>query len=187
MKLIAGLGNPGRRYAGSRHNVGYDVVDELARRAGIDLSRHDRDFQGLVGRGSIARADALLLKPMTYMNLSGQSVAAVFRFYKLELTDVLVVQDDLDLPVGRIRLRAGGSAGGHRGLTDVLRYLGSDQVQRLRLGIGNVQRGTTVDYVLSHFDPEERELMELAVPKAADAVECWVRAGIETAMNEFNA
>jgi PTH1 family peptidyl-tRNA hydrolase len=186
VKLIAGLGNPGRRYVGSRHNVGYMVVDELARRWHVDLSRHDRHCEGLLGEGIAADQRVLLLKPTTLMNLSGRSVAAVWRFYKLDLGDVLVVHDDLDLPVGQIRLRALGSAGGHRGLLDVLRHLQSAEVPRLRVGIGKVHKAATVEYVLSRFEPAEQETVEEALTRAADVVECWLRDGITAAMNRFN-
>ncbi len=186
MKLIAGLGNPGPRYADSRHNVGFLVVDELARRWRIEVTRYDRHFEGLVGEGPIAGQRCLLLKPATFMNLSGRSVAAVWRFYKLELADLLVVHDDLDLPVGKLRLRSEGSSGGHKGLGDVILQIGSEGFARLRVGIGKVHRAATVEYVLGAFGPQERELMETAVATAADAVESWLRNGIESAMNQFN-
>ncbi len=186
MKLVAGLGNPGPRYAQSRHNIGFAVVDELARRWAAELSRYDRHFEGLVGAAAAAGQTVLLLKPATYMNESGRSVAAVWRFYKLAAEDILVVHDDLDLPVGQLRLRAAGSSGGHKGMDDVLRHLGTDTVPRLRIGIGKVRRDVTVEYVLSRFEPEERPVMEATVGRAADAVECWLTRGVAAAMNEFN-
>jgi PTH1 family peptidyl-tRNA hydrolase len=186
VKLIAGLGNPGPRYVGSRHNVGYMVVDELARRGGVDVSRHDRRFDGLFGDGPLADERVLLLKPTTFMNLSGRSVAAAQRYYKLAPEDVLVIHDDLDLPLGKLRVRASGSAGGHRGMEDVLRHFGVDGVPRLRIGIGRVHPSVTVDYVLSAFRSDEREVVETAVAQAADAAECWVRCGVDKTMNEYN-
>ena len=186
MKLVIGLGNPGPRYAESRHNIGYLVVDELARRWAADVSRYDRDFEGLIGEAQAEGQRVLLLKPMTFMNLSGRSVAAVRRFYKLATQDVLVIYDDLDLPVGQLRVRAGGSAGGHRGMTDVLQQLATDEVPRVRIGIGKVHPSATVEYVLSRFEPDERPLMEAALTTAADAATCWLRAGIDAAMNQFN-
>lgn len=186
MKLIAGLGNPGPRYTASRHNVGFLVVDELARRWSTEVTRFDRHFEGLLGQASRASDVVLLLKPMTYMNLSGQSVAAAWRYYKLAPEDVLVVHDDLDLEVGQVRLRPSGSAGGHKGLADVLRHFGTDGVPRLRIGIGKVHRDATVEYVLGRFDPQEQPLMATAVTTAADAADAWLRRGIEAAMNEFN-
>lgn len=186
MKLIAGLGNPGPRYADSRHNIGFLVADELARRWRADLTRFDRDFEALLGEGQCAGERVLLLKPMTFMNLSGRSVAAAARFYKLAPDALLVIYDDLDLPVGKLRLRAGGSAGGHNGMGDVIQQSGTDQIARLRIGIGKVHRAATVGHVLGRFDPEEREEIAFALGQAADAAECWVREGVTAAMNRFN-
>jgi PTH1 family peptidyl-tRNA hydrolase len=186
VKLIVGLGNPGRQYEGTRHNVGFVVVDEIARRRRVDLSRFDRDFEGLVGESDIGGERTWLLKPLTYMNLSGRSVAAFVRFYKLATGDVLIVGDDLDLLPGQIRLRASGSGGGQKGLTDVLAKLGTQDVPRLRIGIGKVHKDATVDHVLSRFAPDEREPMAEAIAAAADAAECWAAEGITTAMNRFN-
>ena len=186
MRLIAGLGNPGPRYAESRHNVGYLVVDELARRCATEVTRYDRRFQGLVGQANRGAEVVLLLKPSTYMNLSGQSVSAVWRYYKLATSEVLVIHDDLDLALGQVRLRPAGSAGGHKGLSDVLRHFKTDEVARLRIGIGKVHRDATVEYVLGRFESDELPEMEAAVATAADAAECWLTSGTETAMNKFN-
>lgn len=186
MKLIAGLGNPGRRYAGSRHNVGFLVVAELARRWQVGEARYERKFEGLLGQAQRAGERVLLLQPQTYMNLSGWSVSVAWRYYKLAPADLLVVVDDLDLPVGQIRLRAGGSSGGHKGMTDVIRHVGTDEFSRLRIGIGKVDPAATVEYVLSRFEPREREVIDTAIGTAADASECWLARGIEAAMNEYN-
>ncbi|MBK9127058.1 MAG: aminoacyl-tRNA hydrolase [Phycisphaerales bacterium] len=186
MKLIAGLGNPGRQYADSRHNVGFVVVDELARRWRSDAPRFEARVQGELGRVERGGQSVLLLKPMTYMNLSGQSVSAAWRYYKLAQTDVLVIYDDLDLPVGQLRVRAGGSAGGHKGLADILRHFGSEQVARIRIGIGKVDRTATVEHVLGRFAPDERDTIQAALGQAADAAECWLDEGIDAAMNRFN-
>ncbi len=186
MKLIAGLGNPGRQYADSRHNVGFVVVDELARRWRSDAPRFEARVQGELGRVERGGQSVLLLKPMTYMNLSGQSVSAAWRYYKLAQTDVLVIYDDLDLPVGQLRVRAGGSAGGHKGLADILRHFGSEQVARIRIGIGKVDRTATVEHVLGRFAPDERDTIQAALGQAADAAECWLAEGIDAAMNRFN-
>lgn len=186
MKLVVGLGNPGPRYTGSRHNAGYAVVELLAQRAGIDISRHNTKFDALCGDGPIVGQRTLLLKPTTFMNLSGRSVAAAVRFYKLALSDVLVVFDDLDLPPGKLRFRAQGSAGGHNGMRDTIQQLGSDEFPRLRIGIGKVHRSATVGHVLSGFTPDEREAMAHAYVLAADGVETWLRYGLTKAMNEFN-
>lgn len=187
MKLVAGLGNPGPGYAQTRHNVGFLTVDELARRWELRVERYDRDFQALVGDGAACGQRVLLLKPQTFMNLSGRSLLAVQRFYKLALADLLVVCDDLDLPVGRIRLRAGGSGGGQKGLENILLRLASNEIPRLRIGIGKVHKSVTTEYVLTRFAPDERERIEEAIMAAANAVECWLEEGIEAAMNRFNA
>jgi PTH1 family peptidyl-tRNA hydrolase len=183
---VAGLGNPGPRYAASRHNVGFMVVDALAGRWSADVSRHEARFQGLLGRTERGGETVLLLKPMTFMNLSGQSVAAAARYYKVALADVLVVHDDLDLPLGQLRIRSSGSAGGHKGLADVIRHMRTSDVARLRVGIGKVHRSATVDHVLGRFDTDERPVMEEAVTRAADAVACWLSRGVAVTMNEFN-
>jgi PTH1 family peptidyl-tRNA hydrolase len=186
MKLVVGLGNPGPRYVGSRHNIGFEVVDRLAERWSIDVTRHHPKFDALFGDGMAAGQRVLLLKPLTFMNLSGRSVAAVVRFYKLERADLLVAYDDLDLPPGKLRLRAEGSAGGHNGMRDIVRQLGGMDFPRLRVGIGKVHRAATVGHVLSGFAPDERRVMDEAVVAAADAIEVWLRQGIVAAMNEFN-
>lgn len=186
MKLVVGLGNPGPRYAESRHNVGFVVLDELIRRWKLGAPACDRHFEGLIAEAQRGPQRVLLLKPLTYMNLSGHSMAAVQRFYRLDLSDLLVVYDDLDLPVGQIRVRAEGSAGGHRGMADVISHLGSPRVARIRVGIGRVDPTAAVEHVLGRFLPEECEPIERAVQTAADAVECWVEQGVVAAMNLFN-
>jgi PTH1 family peptidyl-tRNA hydrolase len=184
MKLIVGLGNPGRRYVRTRHNLGYRTVDLLASRWSIDLTRER--FSGLAGLGRYGEHDVLLLKPTTFMNLSGESVLGAWQFYKLSLADLMVVVDDLALPVGRVRVRSGGSVGGHKGLGDIIRRLGSQEFARVRIGIGPAVRGETVGYVLSPAAEDEAPLLSQAIATAADAVECWVREGIEESMNRFN-
>ncbi len=186
MRLVVGLGNPGPRYDGSRHNVGFMVVDELARRWGGEVSRYERRFEALADRVQRGSAEVLLLKPTTFMNLSGRSVAAARRFFKIEVDDILVVHDDLDLALGQLRIRPAGSAGGHKGLGDVIRQLATDQVARLRIGIDKVHASATVDHVLSRFAPDERPVVEAAIGTAADAVACWLARGIDAAMNEYN-
>ncbi len=186
MKLIAGLGNPGKRYVNTRHNVGFLVIEELARRWGVATARYDRQFEGLVAQTERAGQQVLLLQPQTFMNLCGHSVGSVWRYYKLALADLLVIMDDLDLPLGQLRVRAAGSAGGHKGLTDVIRHLQSDEFARLRIGIGKVHPAATVEYVLSAFEPQERERAAEAVSQAADAAECWLARGLEAVMNEYN-
>lgn len=186
MKLVAGLGNPGPRYDGTRHNVGFVVVEELLRRWNCGAGKYERRFEAEVAEANAAGQRVLLIRPQTFMNLSGRSVAAVMRFYKVPLTDLLVVCDDLDLPVGALRIRASGSGGGQKGLENILLHLSSNDVARVRLGIGKVHKSVTSDYVLSRFDPREREVMQETVASAADAVECWLRHEVNTAMNKFN-
>jgi PTH1 family peptidyl-tRNA hydrolase len=183
VKLIVGLGNPGPQYVGTRHNVGFDVVDRLAHRWRIELS--SEKFHGWFGLGMGENERVALLKPTTFMNRSGRSVLAAGRFYKLEAADLLVVTDDLALDVGRLRMRAKGSAGGHNGLSDILRVLGTDEWARLRIGIG-AALGNPSSYVLSRFGPDEEPLMQAAYDRAVDAVACWLTDGPELAMTRFN-
>jgi PTH1 family peptidyl-tRNA hydrolase len=185
MKLIVGLGNPGREYTETRHNLGFAVVDRLAERWSV-TGKAKRKFYGFCGEGSIAGRRVLLLKPTTYMNRSGKSVLAVCQFYEIPPGNMLVVLDDVDLPLGRIRLRPGGSAGGHKGLADVLNRLDEMEVPRLRLGIGKVDSELTVGHVLSHFAAGELPTAQQVVNRAADASECWLTQGLDAAMNEYN-
>jgi len=184
MKLVVGLGNPGRQYENTRHNVGFRVIDELARRWQLNVGR--RQFQGLAELGRIRDQRVLLLKPGTYMNRSGGSVREAMTFHKIEPGDVLVVLDDMALPLGRIRIRASGSAGGHNGLADVIRESGTDAIARLRIGIEQVSGERMVDHVLSPFSSEEEAVVGPAVSRATDAVECFLADGLEAAMNRFN-
>ena len=183
MKLIVGLGNPGQEYQGSRHNVGFDMVDLLARRWMIEMTR--QRYHGFFGGGIRNDASVMLLKPQTYMNRSGASVAEAVSFYKLPQEAIMVVLDDMALPVGRLRLRRGGSAGGHNGLQDIVDCLGSDAFSRLRVGIGAAAHDA-VNHVLGAFDKAERPAIEAALTRGAEAVECWLDEGIEPAMNLYN-
>lgn len=183
MKLIVGLGNPGANYVGTRHNVGFDVVDVLADRWRINLA--SERFHAWFGVGECGQEKVALAKPSTFMNRSGQSVAAAGRFYKLEFVSLLVILDDLALPVGRIRLRATGSAGSHNGLQDIIDRSGTLDFPRLRIGIGSAI-GVPSHYVLGRFDDDEKPVMSQTRIRAADCVECWVRHGIESAMTRFN-
>ena len=185
MKLIVGLGNPGKAYEGTRHNVGFDVLAILAARAGSPVRR--QRFQGEVAQTSVRGASALLLWPLTWMNLSGSSVLAARDFYKIEHANILVICDDFQLTLGAIRLRGSGSGGGQNGLADVLARLDSTAVPRLRIGIGPVAPGwKTADFVLGRFAAHERADVATALERAADAVEEWAAFGIDTAMNRFN-
>lgn len=194
MKLLVGLGNPGSQYAGTRHNVGFEVVDAMATRLGW-ISRPDQfdalsrmKFDGLAMDGLAGQERLMLLKPTTFMNASGRAVQAAMAFYQLTPQDVLIVLDDLALPCGRIRLRPGGSSGGHNGLRDIEQVLASDQYPRLRLGIDAAPaRITARDYVLGKFSTEQRKLLEPAIDRAVAASLMWIEKGIEPAMSLFNA
>ncbi|GMU00042.1 aminoacyl-tRNA hydrolase [Corallococcus caeni] len=188
MKLICGLGNPGREYERHRHNVGFMVVDALLARARAELTQDK--FQARVGQGTLGGERILFVEPQTYMNLSGRSVAEAARFYKVAVQDVLVVHDELDLPFGRLQLKAGGGAGGHNGLKSMVQCLGEDAFIRVRVGIGKPEgpnaKERVAGYVLSNFDDGERRQLEELIGKAADMAESWVRDGLATAMNRHN-
>ncbi len=184
MKLIVGLGNPGPRYTGNRHNVGYQCIERLARRH--DMTVGKIMFKAYVSRGQIGDHTVVLARPLTFMNLSGLAVRPVLRWYHLHIQDLLVIYDDLDLPLGVIRLRQKGGPGGHKGMRSIIEVLGSQDFPRLRIGIGRPTRGEPQDYVLSDFAPAELAVMEGAYDLAVEAVERFVAEGIVPAMNEFN-
>jgi PTH1 family peptidyl-tRNA hydrolase len=185
VKLIVGLGNPGRSYESTRHNVGFDVLAILATRAGSPVKR--QQFQGEVARVTLRGTSALLLWPLTWMNLSGSSVLAARDFYKIDHANMLVICDDFQLQLGTIRLRGSGSGGGQNGLADVLARLGTTAIPRLRIGIGPVAAGwKTADFVLGKFATHERADVDVALQRAADAAEEWLALGIDAAMNRFN-
>jgi PTH1 family peptidyl-tRNA hydrolase len=186
VKLVVGLGNPGSSYARSRHNAGFWVVERLAERHGLRFS--SRAYEAEVARGRIGDASVVLLKPRTYMNLSGRAVGRARRDLGLEPGEILVVYDDADLPLGRIRVRRSGSAGGHHGVESVIEGLGSRDFPRVRVGIGRPGSGRVpAEYLLERLSPEELEAFRDAIERAADAVETCVGEGIEAAMNRFNA
>ncbi|MBL9093969.1 MAG: aminoacyl-tRNA hydrolase [Planctomycetaceae bacterium] len=188
MKLIVGLGNPGRKYEGTRHNVGFDVVSLLARRGGAGGVK--KTFQGETTDITVGGERTMLLWPHTFMNRSGSSVVEARDFYKLTNADLLVICDDLNLPLGKLRLRAKGSAGGQKGLADIIRCAGGDEFARLRVGIGSPSDThpdmDAADFVLGKFPKSEQTEMELAFQHAADAAELWVREGVAAAMNRYN-
>jgi PTH1 family peptidyl-tRNA hydrolase len=185
MKLIVGLGNPGRKYFGTRHNVGWEILAELARRFGN--SRPRAKFSGEIVEALIDSQRVLLLCPHTYMNCSGSSVQPTRDFFKIENHDLIVVCDDFNLALAKIRYRAKGSSGGQKGLQDVIRRLGTDEFARLRVGIGAVPpQWDVADYVLSRFGADEREVMAAAVDRAASAVVDWVAQGTDYCMNRYN-
>lgn len=185
MKLIVGLGNPGRRYAGTRHNVGFDVVDTLARRHGAEWESAPRGVEALVARWRTH--DTVLAKPLTFMNLSGSAIVGLLQFYKIDPVDLLVVVDDVNIDLGRLRSRPAGSAGGHNGLKSIIGSLGSEAFARMRVGVGRGDdRFDLADHVLAKFDAEERPLVTELVDRAADAVELFVAEGIGPVMNRYN-
>lgn len=186
MKLIVGLGNPGRKYAGTRHNVGFFVIDQLSDRWGIPVTK--KKWRAFCGEGRVHGEKVVLLMPQTYMNLSGEAVRPALDFYGLTAEDLVVVYDDLDLPPGKIRLRLKGSAGGHNGMRSIVQHLGTDQFKRIRIGIGRpAPFMATADYVLSTFAKEEQDVVATAVEDAAAAVDFWLQANFLQAMNKFNA
>jgi PTH1 family peptidyl-tRNA hydrolase len=184
LKLVVGLGNPGSRYQGTRHNIGFELVELLAR--GGRGSSFSRKFEGQAAEAEIDYHRVLLLKPETFMNLSGRSVGQAARFYKLEPSEILVTCDDLSLPVGKLRIRPGGSDGGQKGLRDIASHLGTDQFPRLRIGIGDQGASDASDYVLSRFRAPERILIDDTLILASQAVAVWVTQGIDKAMNRYN-
>lgn len=186
MKLIVGLGNPGRKYVGTRHNVGFDVLAELSRRAAAPAPR--RAFESDLTEIDVRGERVLLAAPQTFMNLSGRAVRQILDFYKLSLADLLVVCDDLNLPSGRLRLRRTGSAGGQKGLKNIIEHAGSEDFARLRIGIDRPpERVDATAYVLQRFTASERDGMAAAVQAAAEAAEFWVTHGPDATMNRVNA
>ena len=183
MKLIVGLGNPGRKYAGTRHNVGFEVVDEL-------VSRHRLEWESAPADAMMARwrsAGVLVARPLTFMNLSGHAVGELLRYFKLDLSGLFVIVDDVNLELGRLRARAAGSAGGHNGLKSLVEQLGTEEFARLRIGVGRGDsRRDLADHVLATFDPDERTVVAEAVGRGADAAELFVTEGIAPVMNRFN-
>jgi PTH1 family peptidyl-tRNA hydrolase len=186
LKIVVGLGNPGREYADTRHNVGFRVVDELARRGGATLRSSGRANARCARMRIEGAGEALLAQPQTYMNGSGDAVAPLMQKHGAGPADLVVVVDDADLPAGRLRVRAGGRAGGHNGLKSIIERIGSDAFARVRVGVGR-SGGELRDHVLSRFAPDERARMDEAVAAAADAVWCLLTEGAERAMNRFNA
>jgi peptidyl-tRNA hydrolase, PTH1 family len=182
MKAIVGLGNPGSEYKATRHNVGFDVVDELIRRWNVGL----KSWKSVADLAIVRDRDVLLVEPKTFMNASGEAVGRIAAFHKIDPADVLVVVDEVQLPIGRLRIRPFGSAGGHNGLKSIIQHLG-EAFPRLRIGIGRGDpRWDLADHVLSTFGRDERELVDRAILRAADAVETFVAEGIMTTMNKFN-
>ncbi|EMY5508905.1 aminoacyl-tRNA hydrolase [Bacillus wiedmannii] len=186
MKLIVGLGNPGREYELTRHNIGFMAIDELAKRWNISLN--EQKFKGIFGAGFVNGEKVILLKPLTYMNLSGESIRPIMDYYKIDVEDFVVLYDDLDIPVGKLRLRMKGSAGGHNGVKSTISHLGTQEFQRIRMGIDRPKNGMkVVDYVLGRFTSEEIPDVSHSIEKAADACEEWLNKPFLQIMNTFNS
>ena len=186
MKMIVGLGNPGRPYENTRHNVGFMVIDRLSGQSGISINK--KDWNAVYGKGTIKGEDILLVKPVTFMNLSGQAVQPMLDWYKLTVSDLIVLCDDIHLPLGQLRIRSGGSDGGHNGLASIIRQLGNPGFTRIRMGVDEPPPGfNQADFVLGKFTRQEAGEVEEMVLQAAEAVELIMASGIKIAMNRFNA
>ena len=186
MFIIVGLGNPTNEYAGTRHNVGFDVIDQIADKYNISVT--ERKHRAFCGKGIIGGQKVILVKPQTYMNLSGESVRSVLDFYKVDVeTELLVIFDDVSLDVGQLRIRKKGSAGGHNGIKNTIQHLGTNVFQRIKVGVGEKPKDyDLVDYVLGHFSKVEKEQMEEGYERAVNAVEMMLQGEVDAAMNEFN-
>ena len=184
MKIIAGLGNPGAQYANTPHSVGFETVDRLASEAGL-VWEEKRQFKCLWAKGVLAGTPVVLVKPQTFMNLSGDAVAPIVRYSNATAADLVVVQDDIDLAVGRLRIRKGGSCGGHNGVRNIIERLGTMGFVRVKIGVGK-DKSNVIGHVLGKFDPETRKTIDQTVAAAAKAVEAVLRLGADAAMNEFN-
>ena len=186
MKLIVGLGNPGREYVHTRHNAGFEVMDAIADHVSADISQ--KKFKALIDKVRIGNESVLLMKPQTYMNNSGEAVRAAMDFYHLTPQDLLVIYDDMDMPVGRLRLRQKGSAGGHNGMKSIIKHLGGDTFPRIRVGIGGEKHPgqDLADYVLGHFKDDEKELLSDALDKAEKAAELFAQDEFSEAMNKYS-
>ena len=183
MKLIVGLGNPTKKYEHTRHNMGFEVVDLFSEMASIDVDKES--FKGLVGRGKVFDEDVFILKPQTYMNLSGESVREIVSYFKIDIDDIIVVFDDMALAPGKIRLRPSGSSGGQKGMQNIIDNLGTDKIKRIRVGIGE-PTFDTIDYVLSKPSKEDRVLIDEAITNAANALKDILRENFDKAMSKYN-
>ncbi|KMK74488.1 aminoacyl-tRNA hydrolase [Alkalihalobacillus pseudalcaliphilus] len=186
MKLIVGLGNPGEKYAGTRHNIGFDIVDACAKEFSIELNQ--AKFKGVYGTGLVNGEKVYLLKPLTYMNLSGESVRPLMDYFQIPLEDLVVIYDDLDLPVGKIRLRQKGSAGGHNGMKSLIQHLGTQEFNRIRVGVDRPKNGEPiVNYVLGRYHPEERADVISSIDQSVNAMKSWTdQHTFLEVMNKFN-
>lgn len=183
MILIVGLGNPGKQYEQTRHNIGFDVIDYMANKYNIDVNREK--FKGICGEGFIENKKVILLKPLTYMNLSGESIRELANFYKLEDDEIIVVYDDISLDIGRLRIREKGSAGGHNGIKSIIQNIGGDKFPRVKVGVGQ-PKDNLVNHVLGKFSKEDREHIEKVIPVVSDAIVEIVKNDAKESMNKFN-
>jgi len=184
MFAVIGLGNPGKQYAGTRHNVGFDAVDYLAYKNNISMNKVKH--KAIIGEGNIHGHKTMLVKPQTYMNLSGQSILEIVNFYKIEIEKLIVIYDDIDIEVGKLRLRPSGSAGTHNGMRSIIYEIQSDNFPRVRIGIGKPVFGELSDYVTGKFSKEDREFVDNSIKSAAEAAEIILKEGINSAMNRYN-
>ncbi|KAB7664950.1 aminoacyl-tRNA hydrolase [Bacillus sp. B1-b2] len=185
MKLIVGLGNPGKQFDKTRHNIGFEIIDYLSEAYSIPLDKSK--FKGSFGIGTISGEKVILLKPLTYMNLSGESIRPIMDYYEINIDDLVVIYDDLDLPVGKIRLRQKGSSGGHNGIKSTIQHTGTEKFNRIRVGVDRPKNGMKVtDYVLGRFTKEETEILEDIIKKCADACAEWTQSPFLQVMNKYN-
>jgi len=189
MKLIVGLGNPGQSYANNRHNVGFICLNYFARKQGIRFDK--KQGKARIGIGEVAGGKVVVARPQTYMNLSGQSVNLLIRKFNVNLDDLLVIHDDIDLPLGKIRIRQGGSSGGHKGIESIISWLESQDFLRIRVGIGRPDttepsEADIITYVLSDFTPEEKQTLTDVIPRVSEAIYCLLTEGLVAAMNKYN-
>ncbi len=185
MKMFVGLGNPGNEYAGTRHNIGFEVVNYLSNKWDIHLNKSK--FQGVFGVGTVDGESVLLVKPLTYMNLSGTCIRQLLDFYKIDLDDLVIIYDEMDFAPGQVKLRQRGSAAGHNGIRSTIQHLGTDEFNRIRMGIGRpVEKGINADFVLSPFHPDEIEIMRKAVIYSVEICEYWLKNDFVQTMNDYN-
>ncbi len=184
MKLIVGLGNPGKEYTNTRHNCGFLAIDEIAKELGVEINQ--QKFHGEYGKTKYKGEDIILLKPLTYMNNSGQSIQSCMQFFKINIEDIIIIYDDLDMPVGKLRLRTSGGAGGHNGIKSIIQHVGTQNFNRIRIGIDRHKYIKVVDYVLGNFTDEERKWIDSGLTEASKAVLLSVEKDFTAAMNAFN-
>ncbi len=185
MYLIVGLGNPERKYDGTRHNVGFEAIDALSKHYGIEVNH--KEHKGLVGKGMLNGHKVVIMKPKTYMNLSGECVFPMSEYYEVDpTTELVIISDDVSLSTGNIRVRKKGSAGGHNGLKNIINLLGTNEFPRIRVGVGECETGDMVSHVLGHYDAEDREKVDASMEKVIGAVELFLEGDLDTAMNKYN-